>query len=221
MSAVATLPPPPKVKPKLRGVSHYIAFCSAVVASVALVFSPRTGAAYAGGVVYGVTVMLMFGLSALYHRPMWSHRARRILRRVDHAGISPLIAGSSTAFLTLAPVELRSAFQLGALWAAAIGGTLMLVLWTDMPRLLRAGTYVAVGLTAAPLVHHLPAILGWARTGWVMGGAAIYILGAAVYARRWPNPDPRVFGYHEVFHLMVVIAAAMHYGVILDLHWNS
>jgi hemolysin III len=211
---------PTKVKPKLRGVSHFIAFFSAVAASMALFFSPQTAEAYVGGVVYAATVLLMFGLSALYHRPMWTYRARRILRRLDHSGIFFLIVGSVTAFWGLAPPALRSPLQLWGMWGAAVAGVLGMVLWTDMPRALRAGSYVGVGLMAAPLVLKLPTILGWPRTEWVMAASMIYILGALVYVRRWPNPNPRVFGYHEVFHVMVVIAAAIHFRVIVGLHWG-
>ncbi|MBS1150581.1 MAG: hypothetical protein H6Q89_2279 [Myxococcaceae bacterium] len=99
-------------------------------------------------------------------------------------------------------------------------GAVTFVVWTDMPRMLRAGTYVAMGLASMPLVLNLPQIIGWHRTGWVMFASALYILGAAVYARRWPNPDPKVFGYHEVFHVMVVLAAAIHFWAVVDLHWS-
>jgi hemolysin III len=210
---------PVKVKPKLRGVSHFIAFCIAVAASTALVWSPKTAEAYVGGVTYAASVLLMFGVSAFYHRPMWTYRARRVLRRLDHSGIFFLIVGSATAFWTLASAQVRSPIQLWGMWIAAIAGALGVVLWTDMPRALRAGSYVALGFGASPLVLKLPAIIGWPRTAWVIAGAAIYILGAVVYARRWPNPNPRVFGYHEVFHVMVVVAAAIHFAVIVDLHW--
>lgn len=199
--------------------AHFIAFCSLLAASAALMLSPRTGGAYVGGVTYAATVLLMFGLSALYHRPMWSPRTRRVLRRLDHSGIFFLIVGTVTAFWTLAPAATRSPVQLWAMWLAALAGAAAMVWWTDMPRTLRAGAYVGLGLASTPLVLKLPAILGWGHAGWVLGAAAIYVLGAIVYARRWPNPDPRVFGYHEVFHAMVVIAAAIHFGVIVDLHW--
>ncbi len=211
---------PSKVKPKLRGVFHFIGFCTALAASVALVFSPKVGEAYVGGVVYAATLTVMLGMSALYHRPMWSYSARRILRRVDHSGIFFLIAGSYTAFWTLTPASSRSTVLLCVMWTSAILGVFAFVLWTDMPRLLRAGTYVGLGLSAVPLVLELPVVFGWPTTMVVFASAVIYIAGAAVYARRWPNPDPRVFGYHEVFHLMVLLAAGLHFGIIAINHWT-
>ena len=217
--AIGDLAAPAKVKPKYRGSAHFNAFFCALGASIALVFSRKTGEAYLGGVVYAATVLLMFGLSALYHKPMWTYRVRRILRRFDHSGILFLIAGSVTAFWGIAPPELRSPVQLWGMWGAAIVGAIAMVFWTDMHRGLRAGIYVALGLLASPLVLRLPGVLGRPRTVWVVVAAAIYILGAVVYVRRWPNPSPRLFGYHEVFHVMVVVAAAIHFAVIVQLHW--
>ena len=211
---------PSKIKPRLRGVAHFIGFCVALAASVALVMSPRTGEAYVGGVVYAATLTLMLGMSALYHRPMWSYGARRILRRIDHSGIFLLIAGSYTAFWTLTPPEHRSTLLLWVMWISAIIGVVAFVFWTDMPRVLRAATYVVLGLSAIPLVVVLPVVFGWPTTVMVIASAGIYIAGAAVYARRWPNPDPKVFGYHEIFHLMVLLAAGLHFGIISTRHWS-
>jgi hemolysin III len=211
---------PSKIKPRYRGVSHFIGFCISLAASVALLGSPKSGEAYLGGVVYAVTLSLMLGISALYHRPMWSYAARRILRRVDHSGIFLMIAGSYTAFWTLTPPAHRSNTLLWLMWISAIVGVVTFTLWTDMPRVLRAATYVVLGLSSLPLVFELPAVFGWPTTLTVLASAAIYILGAAVYARRWPNPDPRVFGYHEIFHLLVLLAASLHFGLIASRHWE-
>ena len=212
---------PSKVKPKLRGVFHFIGFCTALVASLALVLSPRTGEAYVGGVTYAATLTVMLGLSALYHRPMWSHGARRVLRRIDHSGIFFLIAGSYTAFWTLTPADHRSTLLLGIMWSCVAVGVIAFVFWTDMPRVLRAATYVVLGLSSIPLVLQLPVVFGWGTTLWVIASACIYIAGAAVYARRWPNPDPKVFGYHEIFHLLVLLAAGIHFAIITHSHWSA
>ncbi len=147
---------PSKIKPKLRGVFHFIGFCTAAVSSVALLFSPKTGEAYAGGVIYAATLVIMLGLSALYHRPMWSHGARRVLRRIDHSGIFFLIAGSYTAFWTLTPEANRSTWQLIVMWACVAVGVVSFVFWTDMHRGLRATVYVVLGLSTLPLVRDLP-----------------------------------------------------------------
>lgn len=210
-----------KVKPRLRGVSHYIAFFVAGVASIALWLSPLTGIAYVGGLVYAGSVVLLFGLSGMYHRLTWSMRARRIFRQLDHSGIFFLIAGSYTAFWTLSPVEARSPISLGVMWGSAIFGVIAFVVWTDMHRALRAATYVVLGLSTIPTATRLPELFGWPRTLLVLGGGVVYILGAVVYAQRWPNPSPRIFGYHEVFHLMVILAAALQFTAIVQLHWAS
>ncbi len=210
---------PSKIKPKYRGVSHFIGFCVALAAGAALLGSPQSGEPYVGGVVYALTLITMLGMSALYHRPMWSHGARRILRRVDHSGIFFLIAGTYTAFWTVAPEAVRSTLLLWVMWSCVIAGVLAFVLWTDMPRVLRSAVYVVLGLSTLPLAVALPGFVGWPGTLGVLGGGAIYIAGAVVYARRWPNPDPRIFGYHEVFHVMVLIAAGMHFAVVFRVHW--
>lgn len=208
-------------KPKLRGVFHFIGFFVALAAGVALVVSPLTGRAYAGGLVYAGSLVLMLGLSALYHRPMWGHGARRILRRFDHSGIFFLIAGTFTAFWTNAPPDLQVPWQLGLMWGCAALGVPAMVFWTDMPRALRAAIFVGMGLATLPMAVSLPRFVGWDGMAGVLGGGAVYIAGAGVYARRWPNPDPRVFGYHEVFHAMVLLAAAMHFAVVARMHWGG
>ncbi len=218
---VAALARQPRVKPKFRGVSHAIAFCLTAVASLWLVTSHQTGAAYAGGLVYAGTVLLMFGISGSYHFFNWSVGMRRVLRRLDHSGIFLFIAGTVTAFWGLAPSNDRSPLQLWGMWAAAIIGVLLVTLWTDMPRGARAAAYVALGVSSVPQLLTLPRFMGWPPTAWVALAGVIYIAGAAVYARRWPNPNPRVFGYHEVFHVMVIIAAAIHFTIIAQRHWAT
>lgn len=208
-----------KVKPKLRGVSHFIGFFISLATGVALLASPQTGEGYLGGLVYAGSLSLALGISALYHRPMWSYRARRILRRVDHSGIFFLIAGTYTAFWAMAPHPVRSTFLLWLMWGSSMAGVVAMSVWTDGPRMLRAAVYVVLGLSTLPLAIELPGFVGWLGTFGVLGGGAVYIAGAVVYARRWPNPDPRVFGYHEVFHVMVLLAAGMHFAVVFRMHW--
>jgi hemolysin III len=207
------------VKPRLRGLSHFVAFFVAIVASLALVFSPRTGLAYVGGLVYAASIVVMFGISGMYHWLTWSFRTRRIFRQLDHSGIFFLIAGTYSAYWSLSPEGSRSLFSIWLMWGSAIFGVIAFVFWTDMHRALRAATYVVIGVSTAPHAFKLPAIFGWWACALVLGGGVVYIAGALVYARRWPNPDPKVFGYHEVFHVMVIIAAVMHFSGVVRLHW--
>jgi len=208
-----------KVKPRLRGVSHLFGFFAALGACGFLLLAPAEGSQYAAGVLYGASLCLMFGCSSLYHRPTWSHQARDRLRKLDHAGIYVLIAGTYT------PLAVRSAqghwsASLTVMWAGAVLGMIFAVTWSYGPRALRAATYVVLGLMAAPMLIGLNEVIGTARVGWLLVGSAVYIAGAVVYARRWPNPRPDLFGYHEVFHVMVIIAAAFHFGVVLDLQYR-
>lgn len=218
--SIATLQSPVKVKPLLRGSSHFIGFCVALFAGAGLVaLTPQHGAARIGAFVYVAGLALMLGLSGFYHRPMWSPATRRILKKLDHAGIFFQIAGTYTAFWTLAPPSLRSVPLLCVMWGCALTGAFVFGIFTDLHRAIRAGTYVGLGLSTLPLALALPQIIGLAPALVTLAGAGIYIAGAVVYARRWPNPDPRVFGYHEVFHVLVVVAAAMQFAVIARQHF--
>lgn len=207
-------------RPRHRGLLHFVGFFVALAASAVLIGSPLKGAAYVGGIAYAFSLAGMLGLSALYHRPTWSPEMRRILRRVDHSGIFFLIAGTYTAFWTHAPPGLQSVWGLCAVWGCLVFGVPAMVFWTDMPRLLRALVYVVSGLSTLPLALELPKFVGLSGMLGILGGGVVYITGAVVYARRWPDPNPHVFGYHEVFHAMVLAAAAVHFGVVARMHWS-
>jgi hemolysin III len=213
---------PSKVKPLLRGWLHFVGFYVALVAGAVLVaLTPLHGTARLGAGVYALGLAAMLGISGFYHWPTWSPRVRRLLKKVDHAGIFLQIAGSYTAFWSLAPPALRSNTLLAVMWICAVVGAATFVVFTDLHRGVRAATYVALGLSTLPLAVALPSFLGWSSTAVVMAGAAIYIAGAVVYARRWPNPNPRVFGYHEIFHAMVLLAAAGQFWAIAHAHWTA
>ena len=204
-----------KVKPRLRGISHALAFLGAVGGSVLLATASAQPVLHRAALLYGAGLMALFGISGLYHAPMWGSGARRVLRRLDHASIFLLIAGSYTP---MAVLDARGAWSanLTFMWSAAALGIVFVVAWTHAPRVLRSGIYLALGSLAAPVILRLPAVIGSGRARLLLVGALIYALGAVVYARRWPNPSPTLFGYHEVFHLMVIAAAAMQYIALLD-----
>ena len=207
-----------KIKPRLRGVFHFFGFFAAVGACVLLLLAPAEGFQYAAGVLYGLSLCLMFGCSSLYHRPTWSRQARARLRKVDHASIFVLIAGTYTP-LAVHSAQGHWSASLTVMWVGATLGMLFAITWSYAPRGLRAAVYVVLGLLAAPMLIGLNEVIGTARVGWLLLGSLVYIAGAVVYARRWPNPRPDLFGYHEVFHVMVIIAAAFHFGVVLDLQY--
>jgi hemolysin III len=205
---------PPALRPRLRGVLHQYAFFVALVAAAPLVLSARSGRAALAAGVYGGSLTALFGVSALYHRVTWSARARRWMGRLDHAMIGLLIAGTFTPFGLLVLADTPAGRLLPVVWIGALAGILLNVLWIDAPKWLSALVYVVVGWSGLLGFPHLLDRLGWTATGLMALGGALYSAGAAVYALRRPNPAPDVFGYHEVFHALVIAAAFTHYAVV-------
>jgi hemolysin III len=222
MTALSSAAVEEKVKPRFRGSLHFIAFFVALAAGAALAsLTPLHGGARAGAAIYAIGLALMLGASGFYHRPMWSPAVRRIMKKVDHAAIFFQIAGTYTAFWSLTPDALRSVALLAVMWSSAVVGAVAFAVFTDTHRAVRAGAYVAIGLSTLPLAWVMPQVIGWGASGLVLASSGLYMIGAVVYARRWPNPNPRVFGYHEVFHLLVVLAAAVQFWVIARQHWQG
>jgi len=211
MSATAELTRTDLVKPRLRGVSHQVSFFVALVAGVTLVaLSP--GARW-GLAVYAASLCAMFGVSALYHRPTWSAPARKWMRRLDHAAIFVLIAGTGTPLALTVPGDDGKKLLL-VMWAGTAVGVVRGVAWITAPKWLVAVLAVAVAWAAAPFFPALAAHVGAGTFAWVVAGGVLYMLGALAYALRRPNPWPRTFGYHEVFHALVVLAAACHFVAV-------
>jgi hemolysin III len=202
------------VKPKLRGVSHEFAALVAL-ACCAVLFraAPSPRAMLAAG-AYGVSLVALFGVSALYHRPTWAAGPRRWLRRLDHAAIFLLIAGTYTPICLLIGGRPGSVV-LAVVWVGASLGILQCLLWVDAPRALVASIYVALGWVAVSVLPELRTTVGGRGLALLLAGGLAYSAGAAVYAARWPDPAPSVFGYHEIFHTLVIAAAACHFAVVL------
>jgi len=202
-------------KPRLRGVCHQWAFFVSVVLGAALVVSAPAGVARLAAGVYALSVAGLFGASALYHRITWaSAAARRWMRRVDHSMIFLLIAGSYTPFALLVLDGTLATAILVAVWTGAAVGVLLKLLWIDAPKWLASLTYVLLGWVAVAAYPDLLRELGITATAMVTAGGVLYTLGALVYALRRPDPAPEVFGYHEVFHVLVIAAAALQYAVV-------
>jgi len=210
MNLVAAAP----VKPRLRGVSHEYAFFVSLALGVALILAASDGRARLAASIYAVALSGLLGTSALYHRVTWRPRARRWMRRLDHSMIFILIAGTYTPVSVLALKGTLATVVLIVLWTAALAGVLFKLLWIDAPKWLQAGVYVALGLATATVFGELPARIGWLGVAGLASGGLLYVIGAVVYASGRPNPWPKVFGYHEVFHALVLAAAALHYAVI-------
>jgi hemolysin III len=209
-----------EVKPRLRGVSHACAFVAALAGCFFLALAPATGVRYLAGLVFGVSLVLLFGVSATYHCPNWSLDTYRRLQRFDHAAICFLISGTFTPVAALDIEGGWGTLTLCVMWGAALVGAGFALLGRSGPRELRTLLYVLQGMVSTPVVLRLPDIIGPVRVAWLLFGAAIYALGALVYARKWPDPHPTVFGYHEIFHLMVIAGASVHYAVIINVLWG-
>jgi hemolysin III len=202
-------------KPRLRGVSHQWAFFVSLAAGAALVVAAPPGEARLAVTIYAVSVAALFGTSALYHRINWSSiGARRWMRRLDHSMIFMLIAGTYTPFAVLVLDGTLSTAILIVVWVGAIGGVILKLAWVDVPKGVMALIYLALGWVALAAFPDLFSELGFTGGGMVAAGGLLYTLGALVYAFKRPDPVPAVFGYHEVFHALVIVAAALQYAVI-------
>jgi len=203
-----------RVKPKLRGWIHLVAFGVTLVAGPLLIAQAPTPGAAAALTVYVLSIALLFGVSAAFHRVTWSPPARRRMRRADHATIFIAIAGTYTAVAGLALHGFAQIFTLCLVWGGAVVGITLRQLWLDAPKWAIALPYVVVGWSAVLVLPQLLASMGGAGVALLLAGGAAYTVGAIIYARRRPDPWPETFGYHEIFHACTVIGAALHYVAI-------
>jgi hemolysin III len=215
MEAVTTptAGPPAPPKPLLRGVLHEVAAFVAAVAGAILFFRASGARARSGALIYGLSLVTLLAVSATYHRKNWSDRLRAIWRRLDHSAIFLLIAGTYTPLSFLLGSRLGWIF-LGIVWGGAVLGIVMSVAWVKAPKALVAVVCVLLGWAAVPLLPAIKAALGTSAVVLLATGGVVYSLGAAVYALRRPDPFPKVFGYHEIFHALVVAAAVCHFAVV-------
>lgn len=207
------------LKPHLRGWIHAATFPLAVVAGVVLVVLAPTGRAQVATGVFAVSAALLFGVSALYHRGSWSPRATSVLKRLDHSSIFLIIAGTYTPFTVLLLPDGPARILLWLVWGGALAGVAFRVFWVGAPRWLYVPVYVALGWAAVIFLPQFLAGGGVAVLTLVVVGGVLYTLGALVYGLRRPDPSPRYFGFHEVFHALTVAAFGVHYaGISLALH---
>jgi hemolysin III len=200
-------------KPLLRGMSHLVSFFVALVGGGVLIALAPNALARWGALAFVATLALSFGVSALYHRPHWQPSARKWMRRLDHAAIFVLIAGTTT------PVALSLASPsrerlLAVIWAGAGLGVVRAVFWVEAPKVLVALLALLLGWTTAPFMKELAITLGTPTALLIAAGGILYSFGAVVYARKRPDPWPKVFGYHELFHAFTVAAAAIHFVAV-------
>ncbi|HEU4944655.1 MAG TPA: hemolysin III family protein [Solirubrobacterales bacterium] len=203
------------VKPKLRGVSHEWAFFISLGLGAALIIAADTPQATLAVAIYAASLSALLGTSALYHRVEWKRpNARRWMRRLDHSMIFFLIAGTYTPFALLALDGPLADVILAVVWIGAIAGAIVEMVWIEHPKWVAALVYISIGWVALIAFPELWSEMGAAGTLLVAAGGLLYTIGAVVYATQRPNPNPRVFGYHEVFHLLVIAAAAAHFAAV-------
>jgi hemolysin III len=201
-------------KPKLRGVLHQAAFVIAVVIAPLLIVGADRGRPRLAAAVFAGSVVLCFGASALYHRVTWTPRMRLWMRRIDHAGIYLLIAGTYTPVSLLV---LRGALRpvvLTVVWAGATAAIVLKFVWVHAPKWLAAAIGLALGWVAVVALPQLIVHLHPAAVALLIVGGLAYTAGAVVYARRRPDPAPAVFGYHELFHALTIVGVACQYVAI-------
>jgi hemolysin III len=208
VSAVAEL------KPRLRGLLHTAAFLVALPLGVALILDADTSRGRAAAIVFAASVVAMFGVSALYHSPSWPEGPRRWLRRIDHAGVYGLIAGTYTAFGLLALKGNWRFVVLGIVWIGALAAIVFKFAWVDAPTWISSVIGVVLGWVGVIMAPQLLGEIGLGASLLVLAGGLLYTLGALVYAFRRPDPYPAVFGFHEVFHVLVIAAVACQYSAV-------
>jgi len=203
------------VKPKLRGVSHEWAFFISLFLGAGLIVAAKTPKATLAVAIYAVSLSALLGTSALYHRVNWTRPSvRQWMRRLDHSMIFFLIAGTYTPFALLVLDGPLADAILVVVWIGAIAGAIVEMIWIDHPKWVAALIYMSLGWVAAIAFPGLWDEMGGPGTLLVAAGGILYTAGAVVYATQRPNPNPRVFGYHEVFHLLVIAAAAAHFAAV-------
>ncbi len=200
-----------EVKPHLRGWLHLASAPLTLAAGIVLVALSPTASTKFGSAIYALSAVLLFTVSAIFHRGRWSPRVQAFLRRFDHANIFLLIAGSYTPFTLLLLDGRERTILLSVVWIAAGIGTLMRVFWLGAPRWLYTAVYLGLGWAA---VFYFPSFIATASTAvlvLMIVGGVLYTVGGVVYGLKRPNPSPRWFGFHEVFHALTIAAFTVHY----------
>ncbi len=203
------------VKPRLRGVSHEWAFFASLGFGAALILLAKTPTATLAVAIYAVSLSALFGTSALYHRVNWKRPEIRLrMRRLDHSMIFFLIAGTYTPFSLLALHGALATAILIVVWIGAIAGAIVESIWIHHPKWVAVVIYMSLGWVAIAAFPALWSSIGVAGSLLIAAGGLLYTAGAVVYATQRPNPNPAIFGYHEVFHLLVIAAALAHFSAI-------
>jgi hemolysin III len=203
------------VKPRLRGVSHEWAFFISLGLGIALIAAADSPKATLAMSIYAASLSALFGTSALYHRVNWERpKVRQWMRRLDHTMIFFLIAGTYTPFALLVLDGALADTILAAVWIGALAGSVVEMIWINHPKWVAALIYMSLGWIAIVAFPQMWEAIGAGGMLLIGAGGLLYSAGAVVYATQRPNPNPTVFGYHEIFHLFVIAAAAAHFAAV-------
>jgi hemolysin III len=200
-------------RPALRGALHLAGAVFAAFGAAWLLVLAGTPAGYVGAAIFGTSLVFLYATSATYHQVRWPERWRRVVKRLDHSAIFIFIAGSYTPFC----LHVSTGWgipMLAVVWSIAGAGVLLKLLWPDGPRWLSVAMYVGFGWVALAAVPEVIEEYSIDLILMLLAGGALYTIGGICYALRWPDPWPRVFGYHEVFHAFVVAASAVYFAAV-------
>jgi hemolysin III len=204
-------------KPLLRGHFHQAAFFIAIGACSMLIAKASRQETLIGSLVFSLSLMFLLGVSSLYHRINWGAEARTLMKKLDHVAIYVLIAGTFTPVAMLALPEEKGTTLLYLIWAAASVGVIQSLFFIHAPKWVSAILYVLVGYLILPYLPELSQSIGSLNVGLIVLGGLFYTIGACAYAFKRPNFSPAVFGYHEVFHILVVLGAVTHFLLVYRL----
>lgn len=201
------------VRPLLKGWSHIIAAVAAVVLCPILIALSPDGTRWPAA-VFSIGVIALFTISGIYHRVQWGERAFNFMRRLDHSMIFVVIAATYTPIAAVALPQTEGRLILAIAWAGAVGGVVLHLAWPSAPRAVIVAPYLMIGWVAIIVIADIWRAIGVAGFILMLTGGILHSVGALIYARKWPDPWPTVFGFHEVFHLFVIAGIACHYVLV-------
>lgn len=205
------------IKPLLRGHFHQAAFFTACGACLMLIVKSQEMTTAIASIIYSLSLIFLLGTSALYHRINWKPETRKWMKRLDHCAIYILIAGTFTPICLLALPEDSGTRLLITIWSIALLGVVQSLFYVHAPKWVSAILYVVAGYMILPYIGELKSSVGYANLVYLIGGGLVYTLGAVGYALKKPIFKPEIFGYHEFFHILVIIGATLHFILIYSL----